>query len=323
MKPEKMLQILGGLLVAGMLAAALLPLVWLPGDSSAHQIESQRLIGVTYMTMNNPFYQELDARLQAAVEARGDRLLTRDAVMDQDRQNEEIAGLLEQGISALLVNPVDWEGVGDGLELAARAGVPVIVIDAPVKEDDLVASTILSDNYLAGVQCAQHLLSVRDSANILLLEHVTARSGADRIQGFVDTLQGRKGFAIVGSGSSDGQIENAMPVMEQLLKEHPEADVVMALNDPSALGALAAIEGAGLSGKFLVYGVDGSPEGKVLVADGLMTATSAQMLSQMAETAVKQAYLAMEGGTPEKEIVLPVTLLTRDNVAQYGTGGWQ
>lgn len=323
MKPEKMLQILGGLLVAGMLAAALLPLVWLPGDHSAHQIEHQRLIGVTYMTMNNPFYQELDARLQAAVEAKGDRLLTRDAVMDQDRQNEEIADLLEQGISALLVNPVDWEGVGDGLELAARAGVPVIVIDAPVKEDELVASTILSDNYQAGVQCAQHLLSVRDSANILLLEHVTARSGADRIQGFVDTLQGREGFAIVGSGSSDGQIENAMPVMEQLLKEHPEADVVMALNDPSALGALAAIEGAGLSGKFLVYGVDGSPEGKVLVADGLMTATSAQMLSQMAETAVEQAYLAMEGGTPEKEIVLPVTLLTRDNVAQYGTGGWQ
>lgn len=114
-----------------------------------------------------------------------------------------------------------------------------------------------------------------------------------------------------------------MPVMEQLLDEHPEANVVMALNDPSALGALAAIEGAGLQGQFLVYGVDGSPEGKVLVADGLMTATSAQMLSQMAETAVDQAYLAMEGGTPEKEIVLPVTLLTQDNVAAYGTGGWQ
>ena len=114
-----------------------------------------------------------------------------------------------------------------------------------------------------------------------------------------------------------------MPVMEQLLDEHPEANVVMALNDPSALGALAAIEGAGLQGQFLVYGVDGSPEGKVLVADGLMTATSAQMLSQMAGTAVDQAYLAMEGGTPEKEIVLPVTLLTQDNVSAYGTGGWQ
>lgn len=323
MKLRRMLPVLSGFLVAGLLAAALVPLLWLPGDHSADHIEEQRLIGATYMTMNNPFYQELDARLQAAVEARGDRLLTRDAVMDQDRQNEEIADLLDLGVSALLINPVDWEGVSAGVQMAADAGVPVIVIDAPVKDESLVASTILSDNYQAGVQCAQHLLSVRDSANILLLEHVTARSGADRIQGFVDTLQGHEGFAIVGAGSSDGQIENAMPVMEQLLDEHPEANVVMALNDPSALGALAAIEGAGLQGRFLVYGVDGSPEGKVLVADGLMTATSAQMLSQMAETAVDQAYLAMEGGTPEKEIVLPVTLLTQDNVAAYGTGGWQ
>lgn len=323
MKLQRMLPVLGGLLVVGMLAAALVPLLWLPGDHSAERIEGQRLIGATYMTMNNPFYQELDARLQAAVEANGDRLLARDAVMDQDRQNEEIADLLSLGVSALLINPVDWEGVSEGVRLAAEAGVPVIVIDAPVKDDSLVACTILSDNYQAGVQCAEHLLSVRDSANILLLEHVTARSGADRIQGFVDTLQGHDGFTIVGSGSSDGQIENAMPVMEQLLAEHPEADVVMALNDPSALGALAAIEGAGLRGQFLVYGVDGSPEGKVLVADGLMTATSAQMLGQMAETAVEQAYLAMDGGTPKKEIVLPVTLLTRDNVAQYGTGGWQ
>lgn len=247
MKVEKMLPAIGGLLVVGMLAAILIPLLWLPGDHSADQIESQRLIGATYMTMNNPFYQELDVRLQAAVEARGDRLLTRDGVMDQDRQNQEIADLLDMGVSAILLNPVDWEKVSDGLQMAAQAGVPVIVIDAPVKDDSLVASTILSDNYQAGVQCAEHLLSVRDSASILLLEHITARSGADRIQGFLDTIAGHEGFAVVGAGSSDGQIENAMPVMEQLLAEHPEADVVMALNDPSALGALAAIEGAGLS----------------------------------------------------------------------------
>ena len=57
-----------------------------------------------------------------------------------------------------------------------------------------------------------------------------------------------------------------MPVMERLLQEYPEADVLMALNDPSAFGALAAIQGAGLSDRFLVYSVDGSHEGKAMVA---------------------------------------------------------
>jgi len=322
-KLEKILVWLGAALTIALFAAAMIPVFAAGRDVSASQTENRRLIGATYMTMNNPYYKELDARIRAEVEANGDLLLTRDAVMDQQRQNQEIEDLIALGVSAILLNPVDWEEVNGGLAAAAKAGIPVIVVDAPVKDDTLVACTVLSDNYLAGVQCAEHLLSVRDSANILLLEHVTARSGAERIRGFLDTIEGKEGFVVLGSGQSDGQIENAMPVMERLLAEYPQADALMALNDPSAFGGLAAIEGAGLMDRFLVYGVDGSPEGKALVSDGLMTATSAQMLGDMARESVRQAYLAMEGGCPEKEIVLPVTLLTKENVQRYGLDGWQ
>ena len=104
-----------------------------------------------------------------------------------------------------------------------------------------MACSVLSDNYQAGVLCAQHLLSVRDSAKILLLEHITARSGADRIQGFKDTIAGHEGFEILGSGESDGQIENAMPVMEQLLQQYPDADVLMAVRSVCAQGNLKAV----------------------------------------------------------------------------------
>ena len=62
-----------------------------------------------------------------------------------------------------------------------------------------------------------------------------------------DALAGHEGFTILASGESDGQIENAMPVMEDLLRQALEADVLMALNDPSAFGGLAAIEGAGVA----------------------------------------------------------------------------
>lgn len=62
-----------------------------------------------------------------------------------------------------------------------------------------------------------------------------------------DALAGHEDFTILASGESDGQIENAMPVMEDLLRQALEADVLMALNDPSAFGGLAAIEGAGVA----------------------------------------------------------------------------
>ena len=298
-------------------------LYWSPNDSSARQTGKQRVFGATYMTMNNPYFQMLDAQIQGLLELNGDVLLTRDAAMDQNRQNQEIQELVDAGVCAIFMTPVEWDTSKEGLQIAADAGVPVIVVDAPVQDTDLTACSVLSDNYQAGVLCAQHLLSVRDSANILLLEHITARSGADRIQGFKDTIAGHAGFVILGSGESDGQIENAMPVMEQLLQQYPEADVLMALNDPSAFGGLAAIQGADLSERFLVYSVDGSPEGKAMVSSGFLTATCAQFPSRVAEEAVKQAYAALNGGCEHKEVIVPVELLTKENVEQYGIDGWQ
>lgn len=311
-------------------AAMLVPLLitiymlfWSPSDLSARQTEDQRVFGATYMTMNNPYFQVLDTQIRSLVELQGDILLTRDGAMDQQRQNQEIQELVDAGVCAIFMTPVEWDTAKEGVQIAAAAGVPVIVVDAPIEDSQLAACSVLSDNYQAGVLCAEHLMSVRDSAKILLLEHITARSAADRIQGFKDTIAGHEGFVILGSGESDGQIENAMPVMEQLLRQYPEADVLMALNDPSVFGGLAAIQGAGLSGRFLTYSVDGSPEGKSMVSSGFLTATCAQFPSRIAEEAVKQAYAAINGGCERGEVIVPVELLTAENVDQYGIDGWQ
>ena len=312
--------------IAMAVAPLLITIYWLflsPHDLSASQTGKQRVFGATYMTMNNPYFQVLDAQIQSLLELRGDILLTRDAAMDQERQNQEIQELVDAGVCAIFMTPVEWDTSKEGVRIAAAAGVPVIVVDAPIQDSGLAACSVLSDNYQAGVLCARHLLSVRDSAKILLLEHITARSGADRIQGFKDTIAGHEGFEILGSGESDGQIENAMPVMEQLLQQYPDADVLMALNDPSAFGGLAAIQGAGLSDRFLVYSVDGSPEGKAMVSSGFLTATCAQFPSRVAEEAVKQAYAAINGGCEQGEVIVEVELLTAENVDQYGIDGWQ
>ena len=298
-------------------------LFWSSSDLSASRTGNQRVFGATYMMMNNPYFQMLDTQIRAFLEIRGDVLLTRDAAMDQERQNQEIQELVDAGVCAIFMTPVEWDTSKDGVQIAAAAGVPVIVVDAPIQDSELAACSILSDNYQAGVLCAQHLLSVRDSAKILLLEHISARSGADRIQGFKDTIAGHEGFVILGSGESDGQIENAMPVMEQLLRQYPDADVLMALNDPSVFGGLAAIQGAGLSDQFLAYSVDGSPEGKAMVSSGFLTATCAQFPSRIAEEAVNQAYAAIDGGCERSEVIVPVELLTAENVNQYGIDGWQ
>ena len=92
-----------------------------------------------------------------------------------------------------------------------------------------------------------------------------------------------------------------MPTMKQMLKETPAVDVVMALNDRSALGALAAIESMEID-NVLVYGVDGSPDVKELINTGLIQATAAQSPVKMEQSAYQKAKALLENKKIEKKI---------------------
>ena len=306
-------------------AAALLLAAGLAAVS--HQTMSQAdeplRIGTTYMTMNNPFYSVIDEELRLVIESRGDILLTRDPALDQERQNEEIRNLLNENIDLLVLNPVDYREIEPALREARKAGVPVMVVDSQVGDPDLVACTIASDNYGAGVRCAEHLMNTRDSAKVVLLEHASTKSGRDRIQGFCDTLAAHPAYQIIGRADSAGQLEVAMPMLDKLIAQGSVPDAVMALNDPSALGAMAALQERGLLENTAVYGVDGAPEAKSMIREGVMTATAAQSPIRIGQITAQTVYAILNGEDYEAEITVPVELITADNVSGYGMDGWQ
>ncbi len=286
--------------------------------------EDARLrIGATYMTMNNPFYSVIDEELRLMIESRGDILLTRDPALDQDKQNAQIHALLDADIDLLVINPVDYQQIQPALEEAHASGVPVVIVDSQVSSPSLVTCTIASDNYGAGVLCAEHLMRTRDSAHIALLEHPSAQSGVDRIQGFCDTIATHPQYQIAGRASSDGQLELAMPAMDKLLQTDPTINVVMSLNDPTALGAMAALEDRGLLDQTLVYGVDGAPEAKSMITEGAMTATVAQSPIKIGQETAQVIYQILSGEDYPTEIIVPVELITEENVSQFGLNGWQ
>lgn len=292
-------------------------------DLSAHQNEFRRKIGAIYMTRSNPFYEIIDEEIRTAVENHGDVLLSRDPALSVERQTAEVKELIDEGVSLIFLNPVDWQKMGPALALAHDAHVPVITIDTNVQDSALVAATVESDNYAAGVSCAEHLLAHADHANILLLKHSEARSAVDRIQGFCDTIAGHPGFAIVGEAECQGQLELAMPAAEELLAAHPETTTIMALNDPSALGVMAALASTGRMDDITVYGVDGVPEVKELIASGHHLVTAAQSPRSIGRDAAAAAYELLDGGTPDRHIVLPTRLITPENIGEVDVNAWE
>lgn len=291
-------------------------------DYSLRQNEHRRKFGAVYMTLNNPFYEVIDEEIRTTVENHGDILISRNPALSVEKQVEEIQDLISDGVELIFINPVDWTKIEPALVLARAAQIPVIAIDTNVEDDSLVACTVVSDNYSAGVQCAEHLLKNSSGGKIALLKHSQARSSIDRIQGFRDKISTNKNFEVVAEAECLGQLEVAMPAMEEMIRAHPEINIVMALNDPAAMGALAALQNENLSGNVKVYGVDGVPETKEMIFSRRMTATAGQSPRQIGKLAADRAYKILNGEPVEKIIKLPTKLLSAENITAADIEGW-
>lgn len=314
--------------VWGILAAALLLAVMarepLKREFGRKVREGRNLkFGATYMTMNNPFYEIIDDEIRSVLEARGDILITRDPALDVEKQIAQVREMVDRKVDGIFINPVDWKMISPALEEAFQAGIPIIVVDSDVFESEMAGCTVVSDNYEAGSLCARHLLENRREGNILLLTHSAAKSGIDRIQGFKDAMKGHGSFKVLAEEECLGQLELAMPVTERLLKVHPETDVIMCLNDVAAMGTMAALKDAGLAGKIAVYGVDGSPDGKSMVEAGFMEATAAQFPREIGREAAQAMYRILQGEAVESVVKIRTELITKENLEQYGSDGWQ
>ena len=283
-----------------------------------------KTIGALYMTMNNPYFEVINEEVKAVVESRGDVLETRDSAMDAKVQAKQVESFIEEKVDCILINAVDWKNIGASLEKAKKAGIPVIAVDTLVYNQSLVDGTVVSNNYEAGQQCAQDLMKRRKSGKILFLVQSENKSAIDRIKGFKETLEkaGWK-YEDVGDLECKGQLEVAQPLVENVLNKTKDIDVVMALNDPSAMGAMAALDAQHMLSEVLVYGADGSPEAKTMIYENRMTATSAQSPQMTGKKTVEMLYDILDGKTAEKQFIVPVTLITKDNVDEYSLSGWQ
>lgn len=301
-------------------------LALLPGCSRNERGQRQHealLFGATYMTRNNPYFDVLNQGIEEVVVANGDILLTRDPLQDQEKQNEQILELIHEGICMLFLNPVDWEAVTPALDACKEAGVAVINVDTAVKDRDSVISIIETDNYQAGQICALDMMKRKKSANIIILDNPIQMSITYRSQGFTDAIAGNDNYRVVYRHAASGEIEVSSKVMEEILRKNIDFDVILGGNDPTALGALAALQQARREEGILIYGIDGSPDFKSILDMGYVTGTSAQSPKSIGRVAAETAYRYLTGEPVEQYISMPSTLITKDNLDNYEIDGWQ
>ena len=134
--------------------------------------------------MNNPFFVDLEEGLKGVIEAHGDRLVTLDAQFNSLKQKNDISDLLQQQPAALFINPVNWEGVRGSLIEAKRKNIPVIIVDAPVSDPDLVLSRWPPTTSRRAGWRPRRSAKVNPKAKVVILHLSVNKACIDRVDGF-------------------------------------------------------------------------------------------------------------------------------------------
>jgi ribose transport system substrate-binding protein len=281
------------------------------------------LIGCTMMDESNPFYVSICDTVEEEVAKRGGEVVRIDGAADQIIQNNAIDDMIAQGIDALVLTPVDKEGVLPALERLEEEGIPVFNVDSAVGDLSKVVSFISANNYQAGFILGEEMMRVYpDGANFAIIDAPAVNSVVDRVNGILDAIEGSN--IVVVEQQSYISVDAILNQAENIMLAHPDLDCFYAINDPISLIVAGAIDSAGKSDEIKIFSVDGAPEGKQAIADGVVAATSAQSPVQMATLAVDFAYRYLGGETDlPHEVPMDTVLINSDNVGDYSLEAWE
>ncbi|MCI9591467.1 MAG: sugar ABC transporter substrate-binding protein [Lachnospiraceae bacterium] len=276
-------------------------------------------------TQNNTFQAAMNDTFKKLCQEKGYDYVCLDPDYDLNTQLSQMADVANQGFDAVFIIPVDSAGIRQGLEQISEKNIPILNVDTPVIDEDLdlVETVIATDAYNAGTLVGQQMAAdYPDGGKIAILDFPSNESCVNRVAGFLDGLGDAKDkFEIVAQQDGAAALDVSMPIAEDIIQANPELNAFFCINDPSALGAAAAIKASGKTG-IGVYSIDASPDGKAAILDGSFTAVAAQVPIGIAETAFVKAEELLAGQEIEKEILLPSFLVDKEK-AEATLNDWQ
>lgn len=289
----------------------------LPASPTALAADSKPKLGVSLLTLTNPFFRDLADGMKAEAAKHGMEVVVVSGEFDAARQRNQVADFIVQRFAAIILSPCDSKAVGTAIAEANAAGIPVFTVDIAALGDGKVVCHVATDNLGGGRLAAQALIeALGGRGKVAILDHPEVESVILRTRGFEEELARQtreKGVTmkVVARLPGGATKDKSFKAAEDLLQAHPDLDGIFAINDPSALGAVAALEKANRLARVKVVGFDGMPEGKAAIRAGQVYADPVQFPDRIGRTAVQQIRKYLDGDDVPKEILIPTALFRK------------
>jgi len=239
---------------------------------------------------------------------------------DLSRQAALVDEMVATGADAIVIAPADSKALIPVLRRAQKAGVVVVNIDnrldaETLEKENLRVPFVGPDNRAGAQKVGDHLAAqLKEGDEVVILEGIrTSFNGQQRLLGFEDAMNA--GMKIVDSQSAQWEMSQANTIASALLSEHPEIKAILACNDNMALGAIAAVKGAGRTDEVYVVGFDNISAVQEAIREGKILATADQHGDELAIFGIQTALTLLE--SPQETSAdreTPVDLITLDQL---------
>jgi len=326
--------LLGGLVAAGTALSASLPTAALAQDGP--------VVGVSWSNFQEERWKRDESAMVAVIEEMGGSYLSTDAQSSPAKQLSDVESLIARGVDVLILLAQDADAIGPAVEAAVNEGIPVVGYDRLIENPNTYYLTF--DNREVGRMQARAVYEVQPTGNYVFIKGSSADPNADFLHaGQLDVLQEHIDageITVVGEQYTDGWLPaNAQRNMEQILTANDnQVDAVVASNDGTAGGVIAALAAQGMDGEVPVSGQDGDLAALNRVALGTQTVSVWKDARELGAAAARIAFELAEGTamgdiegsqswTSPSGIDMTATFLapipiTRDNLDVVVDAGW-
>ncbi len=273
-----------------------------------------------FMThMSNAFTIELSGAVKAQAEELGVDLKINDAGQDVAKQIEQIQTAVDQGVNGIIVEPVSVDGIIPAVEYAKEAGVTVVIVNQQISEPSKADCYVGVSNADGGeIEMKKAAEDIGGKGNVaLLLGPMGSDAQLGRSEGYQRVLSENPDMTVAFESTANWDTAEALSLVENWLQADKELKAIVAQNDGMAMGALKAVQDAGLADSITVYGIDATPDALDSVAAGELTATVSQSTSKQGTESMKACYKITSGESVEDKIMVNFQLITKENVDQF------
>jgi ribose transport system substrate-binding protein len=273
-----------------------------------------KTIGISIQNREAQFYQDMESGMRAQASKYGYALTVVDASRDNAKQQSQVEDFISKHVDAIVLTPYDSQAIGSAIAEANSAGIPVFTADiASTSREGRVVAHVASDNVQGGFQAGRLICgAVGKSGGIAVIDEPEVTSVQDRVKGFKQALAALcPGVTIVADVDSGGTRDKANSDTGDILQAHHDLKGIFGINDDSALGALAAVKAAGLTGKVAIVGYDATPEARAAIASGDMYGDAIQYPAKIGATTIDVIHAYFSGATPPPIVKIAVGTFTR------------